>query len=54
MNCSLVSVTFENTAGWWISTDADATKGTSVDVTDASKNATYLKSDHTDYYWKRD
>ncbi len=52
--CSnLTNITFENTSGWWVSTDSTATSGTSVDVSDASVNATNLKSTYRSYYWKR-
>jgi hypothetical protein len=32
------NVTFANTSGWWVSKDADAISGTSVNVTNASTN----------------
>ncbi len=53
-NCSaLSSVTFEETNGWWVSTDNTATSGTSVTVTDPAQNATYFRSTYYNYYWKR-
>ena len=54
LNCSsLTSVTFENTNGWYVTENTNGTSGTSVTVTNSSKNATYLKSTYDDYYWKR-
>ncbi len=50
--CSkLTSVTFEDTSTWYITENSDMTGETEIDVTDASKNAGYLKSDHYDEYW---
>lgn len=52
--CSqLTSVEFENPSGWWVSTSATATSGTSVDLSDPANNATLLKSTYLDYYWHR-
>ena len=53
-NTALTSVTFANTSGWWVSTSSGATSGTSMTVTNASTNATNLKSTYKNYYWKRD
>ena len=52
--CSnLASVTFANTSGWYRTTDSTATSGTSMDVTNASTNATNLVSRYYSYNWKR-
>ena len=52
---SLTSVTFENTEGWWVAKDANATIGTTIsaeDLADASKAAQYLRSTYSyEYYW---
>ena len=53
---SLTSVTFENPAGWWYSSSADATSGTSISQSDLSKALTaadYLKLYYSNSYWKR-
>ncbi len=52
---SLTSVTFTNTSGWWVSSSSTATSGKNVDVTDISRNATYLTSPYyyRSYYWRR-
>ena len=50
---SLTSVTFKNPNGWWIGSEASDTSGTAIEVTDASKAATYLTSTYTSYYWFR-
>ncbi len=52
---SLTSVTFENPNGWWYSSSADATTGTSIDVSNPSTNATNLKGSYGigRNYWKR-
>ncbi len=50
---SLTSVTFKNTNGWYRYFSSTSISGTSVDVTDSSQNATYLKSTYDNYYWKR-
>ncbi len=53
-NCtSLTSVTFENTDGWYVTKSQGATSGTNVDVTNATTNATNLKSTYQNYYWYR-
>ncbi len=49
----LTSVTFANTSGWYRASSSTATSGTSMDVTDASTNATNLVSNYYSYYWKR-
>jgi hypothetical protein len=53
---SLTSVTFENTNGWWISTDSTATSGTAIsadELADPSAVAQYLTSTYRSHYWKR-
>ena len=49
---SLTSVTFSDTSTWYITSDynkwANKTGGTEIDVTDASNNARYFRSN---YYW---
>ena len=56
-NCSsLTSVTFENTEGWWCSTDSTATSGTAIassELADPSTAAAYLRSTYCDYSWHR-
>lgn len=50
-NCdSLTSVEFNNTDGWFVSQDSNATSGTKVNLTDKAMNATYLKSTYLNYY----
>ena len=57
LNCGkLVILTFENPDGWWYSSSADATSGTSIsatDLSDASNAAKYLSDMFYNYYWKR-
>ena len=48
---SLTSVTFKDPKGWYVATSAGATSGTSLTLTDASTNATYLEETFEDYYW---
>ena len=48
----LTSVTFTNTSGWYRTNTEGASSGTDMTVTDASTNATNLKSSY-DYYWYR-
>ena len=50
---ALTRVTFENTSGWFVSTDSSATSGTNVTLTNTTTNVTYLTSTYVDYYWKR-
>ena len=54
-NCnSLTSVTFENTEGWWVSEDANATSGTEISAEDLANTSTaayYLRSTYRGYYW---
>jgi len=51
--CSnLTSVTFKDTTTWYVGNSAGATT-TQIDVTNASTNATYLKSTHTGKYWTK-
>lgn len=52
-NSGLTSATFMNTAGWWVSTDAAATSGTAVTVSNASTAANLLTNTHKDKYWNR-
>ena len=56
-NCNkLTSASFENTEGWWCSTDVTATSGTAIasgELADPSTAATYLKSRYYTYYWYR-
>ena len=49
----LTSVTFENTSGWYRTPTKGATSGTNMTVTNASTNATNLRSNYYDYYWYR-
>lgn len=51
-NCnSLTSVTFADPNGWYRTTTEGATSGTSLTLTDASRNAIYLTSTYRSYYW---
>ncbi len=51
-NCtSLTSITFEDADGWYVTYTADAASGTSLTLTNASTNATYLKDTYDSYYW---
>ena len=53
---SLTSVTFESLNGWWCSLSSTATSGTSIpsiDLSNTSIAAKYLKSSYCIYYWKR-
>ena len=53
---ALTSVTFENTEGWWVSEDANATSGTELSfasLADPATVARYLRSTYHNYYWKR-
>ena len=54
-NCSaLVSVVFpEGSTGWEVSTSSSMTNPISVDVTNASTNASNLTDTYYNYYWKR-
>ena len=49
----LTSVTFANTSGWYCTETKGASSGTNMTVTNASTNATNLKSYYRDYYWYR-
>ncbi len=46
---SLTSITFENPNGWWYADSADATSGTSIDVTDPATNAQNLSKNYSTY-----
>ena len=56
-NCSsLTSVTFENTEGWWCSTDSAATSGTAIAssrLADPSTAVVCLRSTYPGCYWRR-
>ncbi len=53
-NCSgLTSVTFVNTSGWYVTKTSGANNGTNVMVTNASTNATNLKTTYYYYCWYR-
>ena len=53
--CSkLTSVTFEDTTGWFYSSNPNATSGTDLssnDLANASTAATYLSNTYKNYYW---
>lgn len=52
----LTSVTFEETAGWYVTEDSAATSGTSLSsssLSNKSTAATWLTSTYASYYWKR-
>jgi hypothetical protein len=52
---SLVSVTFENTSGWWVANSSTATSGTEISASalaDAATATTYLKSTYLSSYWQ--
>ncbi|MCD7728427.1 MAG: leucine-rich repeat domain-containing protein [Clostridia bacterium] len=48
----LTSVTFEDTSGWYVTPEGSSNKS-SIDVTDASQNATYLEDTYYRYYWTK-
>ena len=50
---SLSSLIFKNTEGWFVADDTNATTGDSIDVTNASTNATNLKTTYANKFWKR-
>lgn len=51
-DCSrLIYITFEDPNGWYCTLSQGATSGTSLTLTDASQNATYLKDYYISYYW---
>lgn len=51
-NCkSLTSVIFEDPNGWYAVRTKWATSGIDLTLTDATQNATYIKSTYLDYYW---
>ena len=53
-NCSgLTSITFANTSGWYVTETSGASSGTNMSVTNASTNATNLRSTYSAYYWYR-
>ena len=57
-NCdSLTSVAFENTEGWWVTMDANATSGTEIsaeNLANTSTAADYLRYTYSyEYYWFR-
>ncbi len=54
---NLTSVTFENTEGWWVSRDANATSGTALSaksLASTSIAAQYLQWTYCHYYWHRE
>ena len=51
---SLNSVTFQDPNGWYLSKTKWEEGGISLDLTNASKNATYLTSTYASYYWHGD
>ena len=53
---SLNSVVFEETSGWWYTSNYSATSGTSISSTSLENSLTaaqYLKSTYRDSYWRR-
>ena len=50
---SLSSLIFKNTEGWFVADDTSATTGDNIDVTNASTNATNLKTTYANKFWKR-
>ena len=53
-NSALTEVVFADTEGWYVSTSATATSGTtltSANLSNASTAATYLKTTYKSYYW---
>ncbi len=53
-NCtSLTSITFENPNGWWYADSGNATSGTSINVSNPTTAATYLRSTYRLKYFKR-
>lgn len=51
--CPLTYAKFQAISGWWVNTEATATSGTLVAVTDTSTAATYLAKTYKEYYWHR-
>ncbi len=50
--CSnLMSVTFKDTNGWYMTSKEDYTGGSSAFVSDPAQNATYLTDTYCGYYW---
>ncbi|MBQ8174711.1 MAG: leucine-rich repeat domain-containing protein [Clostridia bacterium] len=49
----VTSVIFENPNGWYVTRDYGATSGIQLNLTDAVKNVTYLKSTYYYYLWYR-
>ncbi len=49
----LTSVTFEDPNGWYCTTTEGASSGTNLTLTDASTNATYLRSTYAVCYWHK-
>ena len=50
------SVVLENPNGWWYTSKATATSGTSIDASEMENSqsaAYYLAQNYTNYYWKR-
>lgn len=48
---NLTSVTFKDTSTWYYTSNSGYTGGTKVTVTNATTNATYLKTTYASYYW---
>ncbi len=49
----LTSVTFANTSGWYVAGSTRAGSGADVALTDPSRNAEYLQSTYSHFYWFR-
>ncbi len=49
----LTSVTFANTSGWYVAGSTGAGSGTDVGLTDPARNAEYLQSTYSHFYWYR-
>ena len=48
----LTSISFNLPTGWWYANSPFATSGTSIDLSDASQNATYFVTTYKTNYWK--
>ena len=48
---SLTSVTFEDPTGWYVTQTQGASSGTSLTLTSATQNATYLRRTYEYYFW---
>ena len=50
---NVTSVTFKDSTGWYVTTNPNATSGTSIDVSNATTNASNFTGAYIGYYWKK-